>query len=80
MAKNSVLEVLCNSCRHDHEEGCEVPNSSVSYRCAISDPRNQVPLTAHNHRTGSIDPTCLGYIPNDKAPPHLADSYPVRRF
>ena len=69
-------KILCTTCRHDHEDGCEVPDSSVAYRCAISDPRNEVFWTALNHRTGSIDPVCLGYLPTLAAPPHLASCYP----
>ena len=67
-----MKEVLCNSCRHDIEDyGCGAPGSSVPYRCAISDPRNSVALTAVNRRTLKTEPTCQGYVPTDKAPYNL---------
>lgn len=72
-----MREVLCTTCRHEHEDGCEVPDSSVAYRCAMSDPRSEVPRTALNHRTGGLDPVCLGYIPTLNAPPHLLSCYPL---
>jgi hypothetical protein len=71
-----MRHILCDSCQH-HEQDldggwyCGVPNSSIAYRCAMADPRNDLPLTALNHRTGSSEPLCLGYFAKQNAMPHL---------
>lgn len=68
--------ILCDSCKNHINDGddgwyCGVPNSSIAYRCAMSDPRNDLPLVALNHRTGRSEPLCLGFFARPNALPHL---------